>query len=116
MQKATKLSSVDKLFELTKGFQVRKITINGPSTGKPEVHEFQHDLYVALAGKATVQLGRLVGEVEKISQGELRSDSMEITEQFEMQPGDILFIPAGLAHRVIVNEFYQHWVFKLYER
>lgn len=115
MQKAIKLSSADKLFELTKGVQVRKVTINGPSTGKPELHKFQHDLYVALAGKAIVQLGGLIGEIEKISEGELRSNSMEITEQFEMQAGDVLFIPAGFAHRVIVNEFYQHWVFKLYE-
>lgn len=113
MQKAIKISSAEKLLEIVKGFHVRKVTINGPSTGKAEVHEFQHDLYVPLAGKAVVQVGRLAGKVEKTADGEFRSDSIEVVEQFEVQVGDILLIPAGLAHRVVVDEFYQQWVFKL---
>lgn len=113
MQKAIKLSSAEKLLELIEGFQARKITINGPSTGKAEVHKFHHDLYVALLGKATVQVGKLSGEIEKTAEGELRSNSIEVTDQFEMQAGDILLIPANFAHRVIVNDFYQQWVFKI---
>ncbi|WP_041081302.1 cupin domain-containing protein [Thermotoga profunda] len=113
MQKAVKLSSADKLVNIAKGFQARKVTIKGPSTGKAEVHEFQHDLYVALTGRAIVQVGKLIGEIEKIAEGEFRSNSIEMSEQFEMQTGDILLIPAGLAHRVIINESYQQWVFKL---
>ncbi len=113
MLKATKLSIADTLFQLSRGFRVRKIIINGSSIGRAEVHEFQHDLYVPLAGKATVQVGRLTSRIEKTTEGELRSDSMDVTEEFEVHAGDILFIPAGLAHRVVVDEFYQQWVFKI---
>lgn len=65
MLRATKLSSADKLLDLSGGFRVRKVTIEGPSKGRAEVHEFQHDLYVPLAGSATVEVGELTGEIEK---------------------------------------------------
>ncbi|MGJ8455270.1 hypothetical protein ACSFC1_08210 [Pseudothermotoga sp. U03pept] len=111
--KAIKLSSAEKLERITEGLHARKITISGPSTGKAEAHEFQHDLYLAIGGKATVQLGKLTGQVEKLSEGEFRSNEMQIEQEVVLQVGELLLIPAGLGHRVLVDEFYQQWVLKI---
>ncbi|MEJ5229816.1 MAG: hypothetical protein WHT65_07415, partial [Pseudothermotoga sp.] len=83
--KAIKLSSAEKLEKVTDGLHARKITINGPSIGKAEVHEFQHDLYLAIAGKAIVQLGKLAGQVERLSEGEFRSNEMQIEQEVVLQ-------------------------------
>lgn len=113
MKRSIKLSSADKLTHLIEGLQARKIEIEGPSTGRAEVHRDWHDLYVVLSGKAKIQLGELAGSIEEISTGELRSSEMKVQEEIELVAGDILLIPAGLGHRTIVGEHYLQWVFKV---
>ncbi|MGB9789676.1 JmjC domain-containing protein [Thermotoga caldifontis] len=108
-----KMSSAEKLTALIEGLQARKIQFNAPSYGKAEVHRDWHDLFVVLAGKAKVQFGELVGNIEEISPGELRSNEMKILQEIQLAEGDILLIPAGVGHRTIVEDFYSEWVFKI---
>lgn len=116
MNEPIKMSSAEKLTLLLEGLQARKIEFKSPSMGKAEIHRDWHDLFVVLGGKAKVQFGELVGQIEEISPGELRSNDMKVQEEIELKAGDILLIPAGLGHRTIVEDFYIEWVFKIAAR
>jgi len=113
MDKPIKMGSAEKLTPLIEGFQARKIKFESPSFAKAEIHRDWHDLYVVLEGKAKVQLGELSGQIEEVSVGELRSNEMKVQQEIELTEGDILLIPAGVAHRTIVDSLYLQWVFKI---
>ncbi|MGE0033140.1 hypothetical protein [Pseudothermotoga sp.] len=38
---------------------------------------------------------------------------MKVQQELDLTEGDILLIPAGVAHRTIVDSFYLQWVFKI---
>jgi len=113
MDEPIKMSSAEKLTPLIEGLQARKIKFESPSVGKAEIHRDWHDLYVVLEGRAKVQLGELSGQIDEVSVGELRSNGMKVEQEIELTEGDILLIPAGVAHRTIVDSFYLQWVFKI---
>lgn len=96
------------------GVFAKAVKLNGPFSGRPEAHENQHDLYVVISGEARVRTGEFSGEIEQVGAGEFRCDEMISLEEFRLQGGDCLLIPAGLAHMVLVDSGeYVQWVFKI---
>jgi mannose-6-phosphate isomerase-like protein (cupin superfamily) len=74
------------------------------ATGSSEVHEHEADLFVITAGEGTlVTGGRLVNSrVEK--PGELRGTSIAGGEKIHYAPGDVIHIPAGVPHQMLVEK------------
>ncbi len=74
------------------------------ATGSSEVHEHEADLFVITAGEGTlVTGGKLVNSrVEK--PGELRGTSIAGGESIHYAPGDIIHIPAGVPHQMLVEK------------
>jgi mannose-6-phosphate isomerase-like protein (cupin superfamily) len=74
------------------------------ATGSSEVHEHEADLFVITAGEGTlVTGGKLVNpRVEK--PGELRGTSIAGGEHMHYAPGDIIHIPAGVPHQMLVEK------------
>ncbi len=96
------------------GFSSKAVKIVGPFSGRPEAHRDQHDLYVVISGKARVKTGKLTGEIQEIADGEYRSDEMLASEEFTLEEGESLLIPASVAHTVLVDSgTYVQWVFKI---
>jgi mannose-6-phosphate isomerase-like protein (cupin superfamily) len=71
-------------------------------TGEVELHAGQNDVLVAHDGHATVVVGDKVTGNREVSPGEWRGGTMSGGKRYEMAPGDVLWIPAGLPHQVIV--------------
>ena len=73
-------------------------------TGSSEVHEHEADLFVIQDGEGTlVTGGKLVNShVEK--PGELRGTSISGGEKMHYAPGDIIHIPAGVAHQMLLEK------------
>ena len=71
-------------------------------SGMAEVHENFADLFVVLEGRATMVTGGTVAGAKTINPGEIRGDSVEGGMRQEMRPGDVLHVPAGLPHQVLV--------------
>lgn len=71
-------------------------------TGEIELHMGQNDALVANAGHATVLVGKTVEGNREVSPGEWRGGTMSGAKSYAMAPGDVLWIPAGLPHQVIV--------------
>ena len=73
------------------------------STGSSEIHEHEADIFVIQDGDgAIVTGGKMVGgKVQK--PGELRGSSIEGGEKTSLKKGDIIHIPAGVPHQILVS-------------
>ncbi len=74
------------------------------ATGSSEVHEHEADLFVITAGEGTlVTGGKLVNSrVEKA--GELRGTAIAGGDKIHYAPGDVIHIPAGVPHQMLVEK------------
>jgi mannose-6-phosphate isomerase-like protein (cupin superfamily) len=71
-------------------------------SGMAEVHENFADLFVVLEGRATMVTGGTMAGAKTINPGEIRGDSIEGGARQEMRAGDVLHVPAGLPHQILV--------------
>jgi mannose-6-phosphate isomerase-like protein (cupin superfamily) len=74
------------------------------ATGSSEVHEHVADVFVIESGEGTLLTGgKLVGShAEK--PGELRGTSIAGGEKHTFGPGDVIHIPAGTPHQLLVDK------------
>jgi mannose-6-phosphate isomerase-like protein (cupin superfamily) len=70
--------------------------------GEAEVHENFADIFLVLAGRATLVTGGTVGGARTIGPGETRGASIEGGARQELRAGDVVHIPAGEPHQVLV--------------
>jgi mannose-6-phosphate isomerase-like protein (cupin superfamily) len=70
--------------------------------GEAEVHDHLNDFFVVRSGRATVLIGGTVAGNRRTASGECRGGTITGAERFEIGPGDVLWIPAGLPHQVLV--------------
>jgi mannose-6-phosphate isomerase-like protein (cupin superfamily) len=70
--------------------------------GEAEVHDHLNDLFVVRSGRATVLIGGAVAGNRQTAPGEWRGGTIIGADRFEIGPGDVLWIPAGLPHQVLV--------------
>ncbi len=72
--------------------------------GNAEVHLHFSDLFMVISGKATVMIGRKFTDGIEIENGEIRDCTIENPIEYKVKENDLLFIPAGFAHKVKVDE------------
>jgi mannose-6-phosphate isomerase-like protein (cupin superfamily) len=72
--------------------------------GEAEVHEQFADLFFVLAGKATLVTGGVATGARAIAPGETRGTSIEGGERQTLRAGDVVHIPAGTPHQMLVRE------------
>lgn len=78
------------------------IVAHRTKTGEAEVHEGLNDVFVVHSGRASVLVGGKVEGQRLASPGEWRGGKIAGAQAFQLAPGDILWIPAGQPHQVIV--------------
>jgi mannose-6-phosphate isomerase-like protein (cupin superfamily) len=71
-------------------------------TGEVEMHENFNDVLVVRDGRASVLVGGKVEGQRQATPGEWRGGKISGAESYALAPGDVLWIPAGLPHQVIV--------------
>jgi uncharacterized RmlC-like cupin family protein len=71
-------------------------------TGEVEVHDDLNDVLVARSGRASVLVGGKVEGQRQVSPGEWRGGKITGAQTYPFAPGDVLWIPAGLPHLVVV--------------
>jgi mannose-6-phosphate isomerase-like protein (cupin superfamily) len=87
------------------------------STGQAEIHETEEDVFIAKRGKATFVIGgQLVGE-ESMPRKQRRGTSIQGGEKRTLSPGDIVHIPRGFAHHLVIapGERFMYVLFKFDE-
>jgi mannose-6-phosphate isomerase-like protein (cupin superfamily) len=73
------------------------------ATGSSEIHQHEADIFFIEDGDATIVTGgKMVGgKMQK--PGELRGTSIEGGDKRPLQTGDIIHIPAGVPHQILVT-------------
>ena len=77
--------------------------IRRDKTGETEVHMALNDIYVVESGHAKITVGgQVTGNRETLPTEWLGGDISGGTD-YSLAPGDVLFIPAGAPHKVLVS-------------
>jgi len=74
------------------------------STGSSEVHEHEADIFVIEDGEGTLITGGKLVNSRVESPGELRGTSIRGGDKMHFAPGDVVHIPAGVAHQMLVEK------------
>jgi mannose-6-phosphate isomerase-like protein (cupin superfamily) len=73
-----------------------------PGPGASELHRDWADIYFVTRGTATLIVGGTIPNPRETSPGELRGESIDGGMRRTLGVGDVVHIPAGTAHHVIV--------------
>jgi mannose-6-phosphate isomerase-like protein (cupin superfamily) len=73
-------------------------------TGSSEVHEHEADFFVVQEGEATIVTGGKVVNPQTQKPGEIRGNSITGGERHRLATGDIIHIPAGIPHQLLVEK------------
>jgi mannose-6-phosphate isomerase-like protein (cupin superfamily) len=76
--------------------------IRRDKTGVTEVHMAANDIIVVRSGHAKITVGGQVSGNREEQPTEWRGGEIKGGKDYSLSPGDVLFIPAGVPHRVLV--------------
>jgi mannose-6-phosphate isomerase-like protein (cupin superfamily) len=71
-------------------------------SGEAEIHEEWADLFVVLAGAATMVVGGTVVGARNVGPGEARGDAIEGGLHQSLRVGDVMHVPAGAPHQFLL--------------
>ena len=74
------------------------------ATGSAEVHEHEADIFVVEGGEAMIVTGGKVVNGHREKPGEIRGSSIEGGERHRLATGDIIHIPAGTPHQLLIEK------------
>ena len=77
--------------------------IRRDNTGETEVHMAFNDIYVVKSGHAKITVGGQVTGNRETMQSEWLGGDISGGTDYSLAPGDVLFIPAGAPHKVLVS-------------
>jgi mannose-6-phosphate isomerase-like protein (cupin superfamily) len=77
------------------------IEVRREKSGDVEIHDTVEDIFVAQTGRATVIVGTAQGYANT-GAGEWRGGTIKESARYELAPGDVLWIPAGLPHQMLL--------------
>ena len=74
------------------------------ANGSAEVHEHEADIFVVESGLATIVTGGRVVNGRREKAGEIRGSAIEGGQRHALAAGDIIHIPAGTPHQLLVEQ------------
>ena len=78
------------------------LMVRRDAPGEVEVHDALNDVLVAHEGKAEVLVGGRVEGNRQTAPGEWRGGKISGAKKYSLAVGDILWVPAGIPHQVVV--------------
>lgn len=74
------------------------------ATGSAELHEHDSDIFVVENGEATIVTGGKIVHPTTQKPGEIRGASINGGERHTLSTGDIIHIPAGTPHQLLIEK------------
>ena len=84
-------------------------------TGFAEVHDTESDVQIGVRGTAVSVIGGQLVDGESLPRKQQRGKSIDGGERRDTAPGDLIHIPPGIPHQLIVDQPYMYLLFKLDE-
>jgi mannose-6-phosphate isomerase-like protein (cupin superfamily) len=78
------------------------LIVRRDSAGEVELHWRMNDIFVVKSGRATVTVGGRIEHNHEIAPSEWRGGEIIGGARHELSAGDLLLIPAGVPHQVVV--------------
>jgi mannose-6-phosphate isomerase-like protein (cupin superfamily) len=102
---ATKLdetkSAMDKIITMS---NFNALNFHREGSGQSEVHEKFADFVIVRSGGGAILVGGTSKNAKPTTPGETRGDGVEGGTRYKLTPGDVLYIPAGVPHQMIVEK------------
>jgi len=73
-------------------------------SGEAEIHSRHADVFVVLAGAATLVTGGKVENGREIEPGEIRGTAIEGGQTQQLRAGDVAHVPAGVPHQMLIHD------------
>lgn len=73
-------------------------------SGQSEIHEKMADFVFIRSGQGAIMVGGISKNAKPTVPGETRGEGVEGGVKYKMGPGDVLYIPAGVPHQMIVEK------------
>ena len=73
-------------------------------TGSSELHEHEADILLMESGEATIVTGGKIVHARTTKPGEIRGTSIEGGERHHLAAGDVIHLPAGTPHQMLVDK------------
>ena len=86
--------------------------------GGAEMHENFADIFFVVQGHATLLSGGTIPDAKSSTSGEVRGSAVEKGEQTALNLGDVVHIPAGVPHQLLVpkGDTFIYFVIKVKEK
>jgi hypothetical protein len=81
----------------------RTLIVRRDGPGEVEVHALLNDVIVPQAGAATLLVGGHVEGGRETAPNERRGGTIAGGRSYALHPGDVVWIPAGIPHQMIVR-------------
>jgi uncharacterized RmlC-like cupin family protein len=78
------------------------------ASGEAEIHEHVTDVFVVQSGEATLAVGGKLVNGKTTAPGELRGSSLAGAQLNELGAGDVVNIPAGTPHQILIRDGKQY--------
>jgi mannose-6-phosphate isomerase-like protein (cupin superfamily) len=88
--------------ELGKFPNSRALIVHREGDGVVEIHETESEYFVVESGEATLVLGGSVVNLTTESPSEKRGTALNGAEKIPLSTGDVVHIPRGIPHQVMV--------------
>jgi mannose-6-phosphate isomerase-like protein (cupin superfamily) len=72
-------------------------------TGSAEVHEHEADMFLVVAGDATLVTGGKIVKPHAEKLGEIRGESIEGGQRQKLSPGDVVHIAPNVPHQLLIE-------------
>ena len=84
-------------------------------TSPAELHETESDIQIGVRGTALSIVGGELVDAESLPRKQQRGTSIDGGLRQKTFPGDMIHIPPGIAHQLVIDEPYMYLLFKLDE-
>ena len=72
-------------------------------TSRAEIHETESDVQISVRGQATSVIGGTLVDAESLPRKQIRGSSIRDGSQRMLAPGDIMHIPPGVPHQLLIE-------------
>ena len=80
------------------------LIVKREETGSSELHEHEADIFVVQSGEGSIVTGGKIVGGHTTKAGEIRGTSIEGGERHSLTAGDVIHIPAGTPHQLMLDK------------